>query len=167
MGLSPEERQQVEEKIRLEAPLQPQHEPAQPKKQRRLRLVWPLLVVLGCIFVASVFDERAKPKPAPQSPEEQTADEKAAKLQLDICKGKLEKARELEVLHDLDAKGASIKVIVGPTYFTEPIDTKQDFAKTVNCFLVKGTGGGKSFDVIHWQTGKKVASWNGYWLNMD
>jgi hypothetical protein len=145
MELSPEARKQVEEKARLEG---------------RLRLVRPLLVVFGLVFVVSVFVVR-------QSPEKQATDEKDAKLHYDICKGKLEQAKELDVLSDLNAKGSSIKVTVGPAFFTVPIDIQQEFARTVNCFFVKGADRGVSFDLIHWQTGKKVASWNGYRLDVD
>jgi len=87
MKLSPEVRQQVEEKARLEGP-QPQQEPAIPRKPRLLRLVWPLLVVFGLVFVVSVFVVQ-------QSPEKQAADE-STKLHYDICKGKLKQAKELE-----------------------------------------------------------------------
>ena len=114
----------------------------------------------GLVFGVSVFVD-------PQSLEKQAADEKAAKQQYDICKEKLEQAKELDVLHDLNAKGESIKVTVGPALFTVPIDTQQAFARTVNCFFVKGAGRGISFDLIHWQTGKKVASWNGHRLDVD
>lgn len=152
MELSPEERQ--------EARQQPQQEPALPKKPRLLGLVWRGLVVGGLILVVSVFVD-------PQPPEKQAEDEKAAKQQYDICKGKLEQAKELDVLSDLNAKGTSIKVTVGPAFFTVPIDTQQEFARTVNCFFVKGADRGVSFDLIHWQTGKKVASWNGYRMELD
>lgn len=145
MEPSPEARKQVEEKGRLKG---------------RLRLVWPLLVVFGLVFVVSVFVVR-------QSPEKQAPDEKDAKLHYDICKGKLEQAKELDVLSDLNAKGSSIKVTVGPAFFAVPIDTQQEFARTVNCFFAKGASRGVSFDLIHWQTGKKVASWNGDRLDVD
>ena len=145
MKLSPEARKQVEEKARLEG---------------RLRLARLLLVVFVLVFVVSVFVGR-------QSPENQAPDEKDAKLHYDICKGKLKQAKELDVLSDLNAKGSSIKVTVGPAFFTVPIDTQQEFARTVNCFFVKGAGRGVSFDLIHWQTGKKVASWNGERLDVD
>jgi hypothetical protein len=147
MKLSPNARQQVEEKARLG------------RQQRQLRLVKPLLVVFGLVFVVSVFVVQ-------QSPEKQAEDENA-KLHYAICKGKLEKAKELDVLSDLNAKGSSIKVTVGPAFFTVPIDIQQEFARTVNCFFVKGAGRGVSFDLIHWQTGKKVASWNGDRLDVD
>jgi hypothetical protein len=145
MKRSPEAHKQVEAKARLEGPL---------------RLVRPLLVVFGLVFVVSVFVVR-------QSPEKQEPDEKDAKLHYDICTGKLKQAKELDVLSDLNAKGSSIKVTVGPAFFTVPIDIQQEFARTVNCFFVKGADRGISFDLIHWQTGKKVASWNGYRLDVD
>jgi hypothetical protein len=145
MKLSPKARKQVDEKARLKG---------------RLRLVRKLLVVFGLIFVVSVFV-------AQQSPEKQAPDEKDAKLRYDICTGKLKQAKELDVLSDLNAKGSSIKVTVGPAFFTVPIDIQQEFARTVNCFFVKGAGRGVSFDLIHWQTGKKVASWNGDRLDVD
>lgn len=55
----------------------------------------------------------------------------------------------------------------GPTYFTVPIDEKKGFAEVVNCVLLKGAGGGIAFDLVQWQTGKRVASWNGYRLDVD
>ena len=139
MKLSREARKQVEAKSHLEG---------------RLRLVRRLLVLFGLVFVVSVVF-------APQSPEKQASDEKDVKLHYNICKEKLEQAKELDVLSDLNAKGSSIKVTVGPAFFTVPIDTQQEFARTVNCFFAKGADRGVSFDLIHWQTGKKVASWNG------
>jgi hypothetical protein len=145
MKLSSEARKQVEEKARLEG---------------RLRLVRRLLVVFGLVFAASVFVVQ-------RTPEQQAPDEKDAKLHCDICKGKLKQAKELDVLADLNAKGPSIKVTVGPAFFTVPTDIQQEFARTVNCFFVKGAGRGVSFDLIHWQTGKKVASWNGDRLDVD
>jgi hypothetical protein len=127
-----------------------------------------LIFITLVAIVALVNGISNPPKPAtPQSPEKVAADAKAAQQQYETCKTYLEKAKELDVLYDMTARGASIKVLVGPTFFTVPIDTKQKFAATVNCVLVKGTGGGMSFDLLHWQTGKKVASWNGYRLDVD
>lgn len=145
MKLSSEARKQVGEKARLEG---------------RRRLVRPLLVVCGLVFVVSVFVVR-------QSPEGQAPEEKDAKLHYEICKEKLKQAKELDVLSDLNTKGSSIKVTVGRAFFTVPIDTQQEFARTVNCFFVKGARRGVAFDLIDWQTGKKVASWNGDRLEVD
>jgi hypothetical protein len=145
MKLSPEAPKQVEEKARI---------------KRRRRLVRPLLVIFGLVLVVSVFVVR-------QYPEALVSAEQDAKLHYEICKEMLKQAKELDVLSDLNAKESRIKVTVGPAFFTVPIDTQQEFARTVNCFFVKGTGRGVSFDLIHWQTGKKVASWNGDRLNVD
>jgi hypothetical protein len=158
MEPSPEARQQVEEKARLERP-HPRLESATPIKAQLQRLVRPLLILFGLVFVVTVFL-------APQSPEKQAADEKT-KQQYDICKGKLEQAKELDVLSDVNTKGPRIEVTVGPAFFTVPFDTQQEFARTVNCFFVKGADRGISFDLIHWQTGKKIASWNGDRLDVD
>jgi hypothetical protein len=145
MKLSPKARKQVEAKPRLKG---------------RLRLVRPLLVVFGLVFAISVFV-------AQRSPEKQASDEKDAKLYYEICKEKLKQAKEFDVLSDLNAKGSSIEVTVGPAFFTVPTDTQQEFARTVNCFFAKGASKGVSFDLMHWQTGKKVASWNGDRLDVD
>lgn len=145
MKRSPEARKEVEEK---------------PRREGRLRLVRPLLIVLGLVLVVSVFVVR-------QSSEKQAPDEQDAKLYYEICKEKLKQAKELDVLSELNAKGLSIKVTVGPAFFTVPSDTQQEFARTVNCFFAKGASRGLSFDLIHWQTGKKVASWNGDRLDVD
>jgi len=145
MPLSSEAHKQVRGKVRPE---------------RRLRLVRALLVVFGLVvIVISVFV-------AQQSSEKQAANENA-RLFYEICKGKLKQAKELDVLSDLKAKGSSIKVTVGPAFFTVPMDTQQEFARTVNCFLVKGAGTGVSFDLLHWETGRRVASWNGDRLDVD
>ena len=145
MKLSPEARKQVKEKRRPEG---------------HLRLVRPLLVVFGLVFVVSIFVIR-------QSSEKQAPDEKDAKLYYEICKEKLKQAKELDVLSDLNAKGSGIEVTVGPAFFTVPNDTQQEFARTVNCFFVKGADRGVSFDLMHWQTGKKIASWNGDRLDVN
>lgn len=139
-------RKPVEEKARVE---------------KRLKLVRPLLVVFGLVFAISVFVTQRS------SPEKQAPDAQDAKVFYEICKEKLKQAKELDVLSDLNAKGSSIEVTVGPAFFTVPADTQQEFARTVNCFFVKGTDRGVSFDLIHWQTGKKVASWNGNRLDVD
>ena len=145
MKRSPEVRNQVVEK---------------PRREGHLRLVRPLLVVLGVVFVISVFVVR-------QSSENQAPDEQDAKVFYEICKEKLKQAKELDVLSDLSAKGSSIKVTVGPAFFTVPTDTQREFARTVNCFFAKGASRGVSFDLMHWQTGKKVASWKGNRLDVD
>ena len=168
MKLSPEERQRIylQEKASAEARQQVQQEPSnKPKKSGRRR--WWLPVIFGLILLASLFEYKFKPPPEQKTSAEIESEAKAAKATYDACNAKLQKAKELDMLSDVGVRGASIQVLVGPTYFTVPIDEKKGFAEVVNCVLVKGTGGEMSFDLIHWQTGKRVASWNGYRLDVD
>jgi len=73
------------------------------------------------------------------------------------CRNKLKQAQKLDVLYDLDWKsGHEPKVVAGRTFFTMPIDAKEGFAETVNCFLMAGKNQCVSFDILHWQTGKSV-----------
>lgn len=130
-------------------------------------LVFITLIAVGALINGVFNTKTSTPTPAQRSTEQIAADEKLVKERYENCKAKLEKSKENEMLYDLSAKGASIKALVGPTYFSVSIDTKEGFAKTVNCFLVNGTGGGIPFELIHWETGKKVASWNGYRLDVE
>ena len=76
----------------------------------------------------------------------------------EACKSKLVQAQKLDVLYDFDWKPPKEpKVIVGPTFFKIPIDAKEGFTETVNCFLMAGESGKcVNFDVRSWQTGKAV-----------
>jgi len=85
------------------------------------------------------------------------------------CKSKLIKAQELEVLYDLDWKlPKEPKVVVGPTFFNLPFDAKENFALTVNCFLMAGDDGKFiDFNLLHWQTNKRVGRFARGKLKMD
>lgn len=75
----------------------------------------------------------------------------------EACRKKLKEAQRLDVLHDLDWKpGRMPRVVAGPTFFTIPIDAKEGFTETVNCFLMAGDTGCVNFDILHWQTGRPV-----------
>jgi hypothetical protein len=88
-------------------------------------------------------------------------------VKLEACRAKLIKAQKLEVLYDLAwQKGSMPKVVAGPTFFTMPIDAKEGFAETVNCFLMVGEPKCIEFDIKHWQTGKSAARWSGCRLKM-
>ena len=76
------------------------------------------------------------------------------------CREKLKKAQQLEALYDLEWKRAMPKVVVGPTFYSIPIDAKQGLADTVNCFLMAGKSNYIDFDVLDWQTGKRVAEYS-------
>ncbi|WP_242342704.1 hypothetical protein [Anaeromyxobacter terrae] len=45
-----------------------------------------------------------------------------------------------------------------------PIDAKEGFAETVNCFLMAGSTNHINFDILHWQTGKVIGrySWGSF-----
>lgn len=167
MGLTPEERRRIylEEKARLEARQQLQADQSPKKKSGRLK--WLLLVLFGLLILATILDDKNRPTSNPKTAVQKEAEAKAAQTQYDTCNVKLAKAKELNMLYDIGGKAASIQVFVGPTYFTVPIDAKKGFTEVVNCVLVKGSGGGVPFDLIHWQTGKRVAHWNGYRLDVD
>lgn len=94
--------------------------------------------------------------PSPASPP--TAAQQAA---AEGCRAKLNEARDLGVLHDLDYKpGKTPKVVVGPTFLQLPFEAKEGFAATVNCFLLGGTGGSIGFDLVEFQNHRVVGTWS-------
>jgi hypothetical protein len=130
------------------------------------RLKWLLLILFSLMILATFLDNKNK-SPSPKTAAQQEAEAEAAQAQYDACNDKFQKAKELDMLHDLSEKTAGIQVLVGPTYFDVPIETQMRFVEAVNCVLAKGSGGGVPFDLIHWQTGKRVAQWNGSRLDVD
>lgn len=76
---------------------------------------------------------------------------------LEQCRAKLKQAQKLDLLYGLDWKGTvEPKVTVGPTFFKIPIDAKEGFAETVNCFVMAGENKFISFDLLDYRTGKSV-----------
>ncbi|MER2518605.1 MAG: hypothetical protein ABTR92_19775 [Candidatus Accumulibacter phosphatis] len=77
---------------------------------------------------------------------------------VESCRAKLIQAQKLDVLYDMQWKSPrEPRVVVGPTFLKMPIDGKEGFAATVNCFLMAGdTGKCVNFDTLHWQTGKAL-----------
>lgn len=79
------------------------------------------------------------------------------------CKKKLVQAQNLEVLYEFtwENPAREARVVVGPTFFTIPIDAKEGFAETVSCFLSAGDAKMcANFNVLHWQAGKAVGRFN-------
>lgn len=78
------------------------------------------------------------------------------------CKAKLRTAQAADMLYNLDLQtGGVAKVMVGPTFFLVPLDTKQGFAETLNCFLMAGASDKHiDFDFLDWRTGKPVGSYS-------
>lgn len=78
----------------------------------------------------------------------------------ETCRQKLIKAQQLGVLYDLDWKpGQMPKVIVGPTFHQMPLDAKQGFVETVNCFFMGGKDAAINFDVKEHLNHRVVGSW--------
>jgi hypothetical protein len=117
-------------------------------------------VVMGCVF-ATILPALLRCSPAAAGEgktESKKAEGKGSDTQFEECRSKLKKLQQLDVLYDLDWKAPhEPRVVVGPTFFNLPIDAKEQFAKTVNCFLMAGdTSDCLNFDVLHWRTGKAV-----------
>jgi hypothetical protein len=84
----------------------------------------------------------------------------ASETRFEGCRTKLKKAHELDVLYDLKWKsGQTPRVLVGPTFYSIPIDAKQGFASTVNCFLTAGKDSYINFEVMDWRSGKAVGEY--------
>lgn len=126
------------------------------------------LIVAGILAVViwNIYSELITPAPTPPPPHaapeitptvspQVTAENDA---RFDECKKKLKVARDLEVLYALDWKlPKEPHVVVGPTFMDMPIDGKEGFAETLNCFLLAGDSNNLiSFDLLHWQTGNSV-----------
>lgn len=77
------------------------------------------------------------------------------------CKNKLKAAQKLDVLYDLDWKPpAEPRILAGATFFNLPIDAKEGFAETLNCFLMAGKTEYINFDILDWRTGKAVGRYS-------
>lgn len=76
------------------------------------------------------------------------------------------KAKRLDLLYDLKLDGEIPRVVAGPTFFAVPIDAKQGFADTVNCFLTIGQPLYINFEILDYQTGKSVGSYRNGELKM-
>ena len=85
------------------------------------------------------------------------------------CRQKLRRAQTLDVLYDLNwSLPDEPRVLVGPTFFDMPIDAKEGFARTLNCFLMAGDETKLvNFDLRDWRTGKRVGRWSYGKLKMD
>jgi hypothetical protein len=75
------------------------------------------------------------------------------------CRAKLKKAQKIDLLYDLKIDPLP-RVVVGPTFYSIPLDAKQGFADTVNCFLMTGKDEYISFDLLDYQTGRVVAHYS-------
>jgi hypothetical protein len=98
-----------------------------------------------------------------------TGAETPANQRFKTCQAKLKKAKQLDVLYDMAwDKGSGPRILVGPTYFQIPVDAKEGFAETLNCFLVAGASDQcMNFSLSDWRTGKAVARFENCRLKID
>jgi hypothetical protein len=82
------------------------------------------------------------------------------------CRAKLKKAQKLEVLYDLKIDPLP-RVVIGPTFYSIPLDAKQGFADTVNCFLMTGKDEYINFDLLDYRTGHIVAQYSAGQLRVE
>jgi hypothetical protein len=121
-----------------------------------------LLAIIAAGILAAIVrtDAIAPADQTSQSPPQRTAAEKAADdSRFEGCKSKLKTAERLDVLYDLKLQ-IPPRVIVGPAFYSIPLDAKQGFADTMNCFLMAGEDGYMNFDLYDYRTGHRVAK---YW----
>lgn len=80
---------------------------------------------------------------------------------LEECRAKLKAANKVDVIHDLQWKLPNEpRAVVGPIFFNLPFDAKENFVRTVNCFLMAGDESkGVNFDLLEWKNNKKVGRW--------
>ena len=156
--LSPEEKRRIylEEKARLEAQEQLKQEQEELKKELNVRkrnrtlsgclMLFALLWLIGYLTPSNTPSPTSAPSSAKVSKEnganpKGSKGSKAADAKFNACKKKLEQARSLDVLYDFKMKGARPQVFVGPTWFSMPVDAKEGFHETVQCYVTAGEGG--------------------------
>ena len=86
----------------------------------------------------------------------------ASERRFSACTDQVTQAQKAGVLYALDwAPPDEPRVVAGPAFFQLPIDRKQAFVESVNCYLLHGKGGPcVNFDVDHWKTGKPVGRYS-------
>ena len=76
---------------------------------------------------------------------------------LKVCQNKLKKLQKLDVLENIKVQQGYFDVVVGPTFYSIPFDSKEAFAETLNCVFNVGETGPKSFcyeiHFVNWRTG--------------
>lgn len=120
-------------------------------------------VVASLIFGAACSSNVPPPPPAPP-PSASTA---ASEARFEECREKLKQAQKLDVLYNLDMQRGSPLVVVGPTFYNMPFDAKQNFADTINGFLMAGENKFINFDLLDYRTNKVVAKYRYGKLKME
>ena len=112
---------------------------------RPLIRAWTLLAV-GFVAVTAPNTARAKPQ----------ADAKAAEARMMNCAGRVAAALESKTLDTVRPDGRGVRVVAGPEFLKMKFSDRQKTIADVNCLAVGGNGGTLIFDVLHWQSGKRI-----------
>lgn len=118
------------------------------------QVLWALISIL---ILSSLPAAQNKPKRS------------ATDVRFEACRSKLKKAKQLDVLYDLSWQlPREPRVLVGPTFFNIPVDAKEGFADTVNCFLAAGASDKcVNFNLLDWRTGNAIARYSSCRLKVN
>jgi predicted nucleic acid-binding Zn ribbon protein len=142
----------------------------QVKKKKRFRWSVILITVILALLAVMMLGKIGEHAPAEMTESEKKANAKfaiEANKRFEECRAWLKKDQLSGLIYDLEWKRAMPKVVVGSTFYSIPIDEKQGLADRVNCFLNAGKGSYIDFDILDWQTGKRVAQYSLGRLKMD
>ncbi|HLZ07509.1 MAG TPA: hypothetical protein VKT80_02905 [Chloroflexota bacterium] len=113
------------------------------------------IMAVSFLSIVAILSTGSRPKSAAASPAERAQQN----ARFDSCREKLEKARKIDLLYDLTLDPRP-RVLVGPTFFEIPLDAKQGFADTVNCFVMAGKDEHVNFPLLDYRTGRVVAEYS-------
>jgi hypothetical protein len=123
---------------------------------KKLGIAFLVLLVFAIARVSYVRDQSPASAALPKPSAEQAGEENR---RFETCRTKLKKAKRLDLLYDLKMDPLP-RVVVGPTFYTIPLDAKQGFADTVNCFVTAGKDEYINFDLLDYRTGHVVAEYS-------
>lgn len=85
-----------------------------------------------------------------------------------LCRAKVDKARRLDVLSELEwMSGRTPTVVVGPAFLLMPFHERQGFVATVNCFLLSGAQTSVNFPLLDHATRREIGQWKNGRLKMS
>ena len=117
---------------------------------------WTLLAV-GFIVTSTPHTARAEPQ----------IDAKMAEARMMNCAGEVAAALKSKMLDTVHPEGQDIRVVAGPGFFKAKLPDRQRIIANVNCLAAGGNGGAITFDVLHWQTGKRIGQFAAGKFEMD
>jgi hypothetical protein len=126
---------------------------------KKVGIAFLLLLAFAVARISYVRDQRpadSSKEPPPKASAEQVAEENR---RFEMCRANLKKAKRLDLLYDLKMDPLP-RVVVGPTFYKIPLDAKQGFADTVNCFVTAGKDEYVNFDLLDYRSGHVVAEYS-------